>query len=96
MPWGQDRIPPGSLAADSRGGRRALVPEQRTVGERLGIGDGGLQIETPIGVDGELRVTADLGESRLDAPPVFRQIGAADFHFYDAVAAVDVAAHLRA
>ena len=33
-----------------------LVPEQRVVAQHLGVGDGGLEVEAPVGVDRELRL----------------------------------------
>ena len=71
-----------------------LVPEQRVVAQHLGIGDGGLEVEAPVGVDRELRLRADLGEHRLDAAPVLGEGCAADLHLDDVVAAVEIAAHL--
>ena len=75
---------------------RFLIPEQRIVAQRLGVGDGGFQVETAVGIDGEPRILADFGEHGFDAPPVLGNVGAADFHFDHAVAAVEVTAHFIA
>ena len=59
---------------------RLLVPEQRIVPQHLGVGDGGLEVEAAVGVDGELRARADLRRARprcaarssaMLAPPIF-------------------------
>ncbi len=56
----------------------------------------GLEIEAAVGVDGELRVLADLLQHRLDARAVVVDRRAADLHLHDVVAAIEIAAHLGA
>ena len=73
-----------------------LVPEQRILPQHLGVGDRGFQIEAAVGVDGELRVLADLLQHGLDALAVLGDRRAADLHLHDVVAAVEIAAHLAA
>ena len=73
-----------------------LVPEQRIVAQHPGIGDRGLEVEPAVGVDRELRLTADFIQHRLDTRAIFRDWCAADLHLDDVVAAVEIAAHLAA
>jgi transglutaminase-like putative cysteine protease len=72
-----------------------FIPEERVVAEDLGVGDGGLEVEAAVGVDRELG-GPDFGKDGFDAGAVLVDRGAADLHFDDRVAAVEVAAHLGA
>ena len=73
-----------------------LVPEQRIVAQHPGIGDRGLEVEPAVGVDRELRLTADFLQHRLNTRAIFRDRRAADLHLDDVVAAIEIAAHLAA
>ena len=75
------------------------LPPPRTKKEdmtkHLGVGDGGLQIETAIRIHCQLGVAANFRQHGLDAPAIFRDIGSADLHLHHGVSAVEIAAHFR-
>jgi hypothetical protein len=71
-----------------------LVPEQVVARERLGIGDGGVQVEAAVGVDAQALAVLQDGQHRVDAAQVVVQRRAADLHLHHRVAAIEVLAHL--
>src|SRR5437764_2121692 len=75
---------------------RFLVPEQRIVAEHLRVSDRRFEIEAPVRIDGQLCSVADLVEHRFDALPILVERCTADLHLDDAVAALEIAAHLGA
>ena len=61
---------------------RFFVPKQRVIAEHFRVRNRRLQVETPIGVDGQLRFAADLLQHRLDPLAIFFQRRAAYLHLH--------------
>ena len=73
---------------------RLLVPEQVVLRQRLGIGDGGVEVEASVGVHAQLLAVLQHAQDRVDAAKIFVERRAADLLLDHGIAAVDVAAHL--
>ncbi len=73
-----------------------LVPEQRILAQHLGVGDRCFKIEATVRIDCQPGPRADFGEHGFDAALILIDRGAADLHLHHVVAAIDIAAHLRA
>ena len=71
-----------------------LVPEEAVRLQRPGVRDGRLQIEAPVGVDGEPAAGSHDLQHRLDAHEVVVEWRPADLHLHDGVPEVEVPAHL--
>ena len=72
-----------------------LVPAQAVWLHPLTVGDGGLEVEPAVGVDGEPAPVLHEPEHGLEARHVLVEARASDLHLQMRVALVEVAAHLR-
>ena len=73
---------------------RLLVPMQIIRRQRLRVGDGGIQVELPVGVHREVPALAHDLEHRLDSPSVVIERLTAYLHLDGGVAALQIAPHL--
>ena len=73
---------------------RLLVPEQVVRRQRLGVGQRGVAVEAPVGVDGQPLPGLEHLQHGVDPAQVVVERRTADLHLDDGVAAVGVAAHL--